>query len=181
MHLPGSGFLGIAQEDEAEFKNGVWEWIYTFSEGGETLTIRLTAEALGNAYEWKVYLSGNSLETNETLDNFLFMTGIVDSDGNSGNWKFYFPGFESAVMDYVWEITSETNYTSNFTFTDPETGEQAIISYERDGDVNTVSLTGDAFESVVELFWNTSTLTGSITINGVKTCWDSSFQETACS
>ena len=179
--LLGSGFLSIAQNSEAELKNGIWEWIYTYSQVGETLTIRLTAEEVGNVFEWNVYLSGNSLQTGESLDNFLFMSGVVDSGDNSGIWEFYYPGNESALMDYEWEIISENNYSSNFTLTDPDTGEQAIISYERDGDVNTISLTGDDFDSVVELFWNTSTLTGSITIDGVTTCWDSSFQETACS
>lgn len=179
--LLGTGFLGIAQDGEAELKNGIWEWTFTYSQGGETVTIRLTAEELGNAFEWNVYLSGNSLQTGETLDNFLFMSGIINSDGTSGGWDYYFPGTASAVMDYEWEITSETNYTSNFTFTDPDTGSQAIISYERDGDVNTVSLTGDDFDSVVDMLWNTSTLIGSITIDGVTTCWDSSFQQTACS
>ncbi|PWN07027.1 hypothetical protein [Rhodohalobacter mucosus] len=178
--LLGAGFLSIAQQSNGELDDGIWEWTFTFSQGGETLTIRLTAEALGNAYQWNVYLSGNSLQSDETLDNFLFMTGTVESDGSSGNWDYYFPGFESVAMDYEWELTSETSYTSDFIYTNPDTGSQAIITYERDGDVNTVNASGDDFDTNADLLWNTSTLEGSITLDGVTTCWDSSFQEAAC-
>jgi hypothetical protein len=179
--LLGSGFLGLGQQNNAELNNGIWEWEYTFSQGSESITIRLTAEELGNSYEWNVYLSGNAFEPGQTLDNFLFLTGVVESDGGTGSWEYYYPGFQSVFLDYEWEKTSETSSTADFTFTDPDTGDQSIITYERNDDEFSIIATGDNFDSDASLFWNASTLTGSITLDGVQRCWDSSFQETACS
>ena len=178
--LLGTGFLGLGQQYDANLNNGVWEWEYTFSQNGQTVTIRLTAEELASSYEWNVYLSGNAFGTEQPLDNFLFLTGVVDSDGSSGNWDYFYPGFTSVFLDYEWDKISETSEMADFTFTDPDTGDQSIVTYSRDDSEYTVTATGNEFDSDASLVWNTETMTGSLTLDGVQRCWDSSFQEIPC-
>jgi hypothetical protein len=164
----GTGFLELAQSEEARFSNGVWEWDYTFQQGGESLTVRVTAEEVSGGHRWNVYLSGNFSDLGQNLDEFLFLTGIVNNDGTSGGWNYFSPDSENPFMSYNWNITSATEYEAEYTFSDPEDESVFTIRYERDGEENFIFLTGDEFESGIDVYWNTTTLTGYIVEDGVK-------------
>ena len=177
----GTIFLELAQSEDAEFKNGIWEWTYSFQQGSESLLIRITAKPVSTGYEWKVFLSGDFTGLGQSLDEFLFLSGTVNSDGTSGFWSFFDPDSQNPILSYEWNITSATEYSAQYTYNDPEEEDFFTISYERDGVDSYIFLTGDEFGSGIDVYWNTTTLTGYIVEDGVKTCWDSNFEETACS
>jgi hypothetical protein len=177
----GTGFLELARSEDAEFKNGIWEWAYSFQQGSESLSIRVTAKPVSSGYEWSVFLSGNFSGLGQSLDEFLFLFGTVNSDGTVGDWNYFTPESQNPFMNYSWEITSATEYEAEYTVTDPDEGTVFTISYKREGVENYIFLTGDDFDSGIDIFWNTATRTGYIIEEGVKTCWDSNFEETACS
>ncbi|TVR28519.1 MAG: hypothetical protein EA390_11830 [Balneolaceae bacterium] len=179
--LLGTGFLELARSDDAEFKNGMWEWAYSFQQGSESLSIRVTAKPVSSGYEWNVFLSGNFSGLGQSLDEFLFLSGTVNSDGTGGGWNFFDPESQSPVLFYKWDITSATVYSVEYTFNDTEEGDDFTISYDRDGHENFIFFTGNQFDAGVELYWNTNTLNGYIVQDGEKRCWNSNFEETACS
>ncbi|MEX0822990.1 MAG: hypothetical protein WD008_01300 [Balneolaceae bacterium] len=177
----GEVFFGLAESSEAEFSNGEWEWTYTFSEQGETITLRLTAAEVTDGIEWSMYISGNFGEFNQNVDEFLFISGFTASDRSEGNWSYYYPeGGETPVMSYQWEVTSETEYTFTSTIIDPDNGNEFVISYTRTGAENTLNYTGDDLNNDIEVYWNTDTMTGYIDNGEEIRCWDDTFAETAC-
>jgi hypothetical protein len=178
----GTTFLDLTVGEEHSYDNGTWEWIYTFEQANETLTIRVTArEATGNAFTWNIYLSGNLAQFGQGLDEFLLLSGTVNEDGTLGGWNFYSPELSEPLLEYAWEIISSNEYNASYTYTDPEEDTEMVISFERTGDENIVTLTGDEYGTGIEIYWNTTTQTGYIINDGIQTCWDSNFEMTECS
>lgn len=177
----GDVFFGLAESSEADFSNGEWEWTYTFDEQGETITLRLSAAEVTDGIEWAMYMSGNFGEFNQSVDEFLFISGFTSSDRSSGNWNYYYPASgDTPVMSYEWDATSETEYSFTSTINDPDDGTQMLIEYVRSGDENTLNYSGDDL-AAIEVYWNTDTMTGYIEEDGDRRCWDDTFAETACS
>lgn len=178
----GEIFFGLAESSEAEFSNGEWEWIYTFEEQGETITIRLTATEVTDGIDWAMYITGNFGEFGESVDEFLFISGFTASDRSEGNWSYYYPGSgETPALNYDWEVSSETEYTFTSTVTDPDNGNEFVISYIRTGAENTLNYSGDDLNDDIEVYWNTDTMTGYIDNGEEIRCWDDTFAEVACS
>lgn len=177
----GQTFLMFTQSQQATFENGVWVWSFTAPDGDEEFSIRTTAEELSGGVEWNVYLSG--LFDGESVTEFLYLTGFISNDRQSGEWKYFTPGTTNQpVLEYQWETIDENRATFSMIFTDPEEGIQSSVEYERNGVENTLQYSGFDTDGNVLVYWDSSTGTGYIDREGEdRRCWDESFAETACS
>lgn len=178
----GNVFLGFfnPQQSDPDFDDGSWEWTYSYSYEGESWEMRSVAQEQGDgSISWALYITTTSAE-GPNLDNFLFMDGTTSADGSSGSWNIY--DFESgssqSVMSFTWNRTGPDNYTSSFTINGSET---VTIDYTQDGADHTMEIASSGGTQDAVVVWNTDTGAGSITEGGTTSCWDSSYQEVACS
>lgn len=176
----GQSFLMFTEGREPTFEDGVWEWSFSFSEGGDEFSITTTAEEFSGGVEWTVFVSGNI--DGESVTDFPFIQGFYSNDNKIGNWQYFSPDNPSQpFLEYEWETIDEQNYNFSTNFNDLDNGIQSSISYVREGVDNTLEFTGfDASVDVI-VYWNLDSETGYIERDGERRCWDDSFEEVACS
>ncbi|CAN5235805.1 hypothetical protein BH23BAC3_BH23BAC3_07220 [soil metagenome] len=177
----GHSFLIFTQNQNATFEDGKWVWTFSYNAGGESMTIKTTAEEVPAGTEWNLYLSGNF--EGETIDEFKYLTGIISSDGNSGTWEYFIPGETGQpYVVYEWQTISDTQFNFSSIISFPDEDGEFRIDYERDGDNNYLEYSGFDFEQDVFVFWNSSTGAGYIDRSGQdRQCWDDTFAVTTCS
>lgn len=174
--LPTS-FTASADGVEASFNNGIWEWSYTSSGAGASVTVRLTAEVKIVQTNWAMYLSASNGEI--SFDNYKFIDGFVKNSSNGGEWNFYAFEEESTtpVMSYTWDVESETDAVFTVTF-----GESSFssLTYVKDLPDNTLTITDEASSSSI-IYWNSTTGTGYVETSGQgQVCWDENGDNVAC-
>jgi hypothetical protein len=176
------GFFQSASQEGADFKDGAWVWDYTYSYGGESVSIVLSSRESGGDILWDMTWSYQGPE--QSFDDYTVITGRTSKDGNRGSWTFNSLDADNSeeipLLESTWEkdgeskITIETNYYS-------ENSLIGTYSYNQDGSEFSLSVDDveEDFDSIVN--WNTETMTGYYESDGEKKCWDSNFQDTACS
>ncbi len=177
----GESYLMFTQFDDAEFQNGMWVWTFSIEEDGEMLTIRTTAEEVSGGIEWKIYFSG--VFDDEVVDEFLFVSGFVSNDGNSGGWSYYFPnddGISVKFLEYEWSMQGEDNVTLSYTIFDEDGNVAGNVEYVQNGPEHTITMENFGFNDFVEVFWNTDTGVGYVIEDGEQTCWNQNFENVAC-
>lgn len=182
-------YLNEADQEEADFNDGVWEWSYTLSEQGVSATYRTTAEELANAVEWATYWSFDDGQGNG-VDNYKIFEGTISNDGLSGDWTFNATAYDEDVeeetpfLTSTWDNASETEKEITLVMygeaMDDNTSEETATIYfeQNDADFSMSYDFADGEEYLVE--WNTDTNVGSITSNGETICWDENLQDVAC-
>lgn len=177
----GEVYLGFTRSSDAEYEDGTWTWTFTSSESGVDISVRTTSEQLQNGYQWNLYVSG--LFNDETVTEFQFLSGFVSDNGDSGNWQYFSPNSsEQPIMEYQWEVISETESSFTTIFRNSDGSDEQRIIYERNGVDNTLEYIGFANYDDLVVYWNSESKTGYIDRAGEdKRCWDASFKETACS
>lgn len=179
--IPGQTYLEFTRSNESVFEDGVWTWTFTSSQSGVDVSVRTTAEQLQNGYQWNINISGSF--NGESITEFLFLSGFISDDGNTGNWQYFSPGQgEQPILEYLWEVTDEAKYSFSSVIAGSSSEDQQRIDYVRDGADNTLSYTGLTSGGDLEIYWNSDTGTGYIDREGEdRRCWDASFAETSCS
>lgn len=176
-----SGLLEMAENEEATYENGQWVWEYTYSESGGTAKIKLTAkENSGNGtVNWAFFVS----ESEQNIENYKFMEGTVAADGSSGNWKIYAftqEGPSQAQFSFDWIITAEDDLELTLTYNLAE--EEGSLSYSREGSIFELTVSPVSSNTTAVVHLDISTQNGYyINLEGVKSCWDSNFQDVTCS
>lgn len=176
-------FLNPANNSEATYNNGVWEWNYNISQNGNTVDIRTTAEKMSDgSIKWAMYWSVDTESI--TLDNYKLLEGTVTEDGKEGGWSFNSLNPETneevVAMTADWEITSDVEKDLTIKVYDAGTL-SATITYQRNGAEYTMTIDNSSQTNNVVISWNTDTKTGSIVYEGTEKCWDSEFQDISCS
>lgn len=175
--LPES-YMSTAQNADATFDNGVWTWVYSASGGGASVSIRLTAEVTKSKTNWAMFLTLNSQEVN--FDNYKYLDGFIQNDGQSGEWSFYPFYMESSVpvMTYDWNIESDEK--ASFTITvDQQSTSNSTFSYVKDSPDNTITITQSTSTSII--YWNDATQEGYYQADGEdRYCWDATSNNVTC-
>lgn len=176
-----------ANQEEADFNNGVWEWSYTYNFEGMSASYRTTAEEVGNSVKWATYWSYDDGQ-GDSVDNYNIFEGTVSNDESTGDWTFN--AMDSDLQEEVpfitstWNFTSDTEKEINLTMygdaiDDESANETATINFEQNGADFSMDLNfADGEDHLVT--WNTDTNVGSITSNGETVCWDENFQDVSC-
>ncbi|REL24294.1 hypothetical protein DYD21_18985 [Rhodohalobacter sp. SW132] len=179
----GMSYFTFLQQNQAEYEDGVFNWTFSFTEGGESLTIRATAEESAGQVLWTLYMSGYWDDMEESLDEFKLLTGTVSEDGQSGQWRYYTPEYpDDPFLQYDWAVSGDDQVSFTSTIMEPEEEYQLIVDYQRDGTDNWLTYSGvDTMDDVL-IFWDGSSGAGYIEqAGGERECWDETFAEASCS
>lgn len=176
-----TGFLSSAQSSNAEFNNGIWEWDYSYNYGGNSASVRLTAEEQNTAVDWDVFITLSSPELN--FEDYNVMSGTTQNDGLQGQWTFNAfqeGGTETALLESEWTAESETERQLSVDIFDNGTT-TASINYDQAGDEYTMMIDfTDESTSDTEIYWDTNADVGYIDRDGEdKKCWQGSGQNAA--
>lgn len=171
--------LEAAKNSEPEYMgDGEWQWTYDPPQVGGSA--QLVANTGREEVTWSLYLTYDQQET----DPFLLFSGTSTYDGKEGVWNIHNIQNGDVVASSNWEITEElTSLDMNF-YEDGSNTAIATIAYEFDGEVRTISLFQAEENTTVIVEWNIETKAGFIIApgfnGGEKACWDSQFQDVAC-
>ncbi|MDZ7693943.1 MAG: hypothetical protein U5K69_22965 [Balneolaceae bacterium] len=166
---------------DAEFSNGMWEWTYSYSYGGESVEIRRTVAESANQYTWAVYISYSGTQ-GPSFDNYKLMEVTTSAEGDVGTWNLYPFETESdeTILSMDWDYSDENNQEANYLFSDEEGVEQFDIAYSnQDADFSILIESSDSDPILVN--WNEDTNEGLIESEGETLCWDSTLNDVACS
>jgi hypothetical protein len=164
-------------DPEVQGDNWVWEYSYSFE--GESLTIKVTSRAVNNAQNWELTYSYSG--ENEDFEDALLLSAQVRHDGSGGSWQFHDMLEPDAAPVFQVDYEIEDGITTLLDLYYDENAERFL--FESDGTIS--SLTWWENSTIAsELVWNNDTFEGYIESvqynNGVRTCWDSDFQNTEC-
>ncbi len=176
------GFFQGASQGGAEMKDGSWVWDYTYSYGGESVSIVLTSRESGGDIIWDMTWSYDGADG--SFEDYTVITGRTSKDGNSGSWTFNSldetGSNEVPLFESTWEkdgddnLTIETKYYS-------ENSVAGTYGYSQNGSDFSLSVNDSEEDFDSNIYWNTETMTGYYESDGEKKCWDSNFQDTTCS
>jgi len=177
----GRSLLTFTEGQDPTLEDGMWVWNFDFGDGNEEFSIRITAEELMDGVEWNLYMSGDF--EGESVSEFLYLSGFASNDEQNGNWRFFSPeDSNTPVVEYQWDIESESVSEFSSIFNDPESDMQGRIDYNQEAPENFLEYSG--FDENVDaiVYWNSDTGEGYVDrANQDRRCWDETFEETECS
>jgi len=173
-------FFQQDQWGEPEVDGDTWIWEWSFAAEGESLTMTITAEDVGNERHWELRYTTEGSE--EDLTNALLIASQVRLDGSGGAWQIHdFFETEEPVFQVEYELDGDITTMVDMRFDDDEDGR---FQYERDGDISSLQVHDVYSSGLTFLEWNNETGTGKIESpnyrDGEIVCWDENFQDTGC-
>lgn len=176
-------WLGLTQM-EGKKSDGRWIWDFTFPTEEGVFSMVLSARESGNEFLWDMTISMSGGDVN--INDYKMFEGRTNMDGSRGSWTFYSMDFEGGhqgpMLVSEWEQKSETEIVIETRFYHENGSEEGLFTYTQSG-VN-YSLVGNFSDSdteTVTIVWNTDSMVGYLDHNGERKCWNSNFQDTACS
>lgn len=182
----------ILAADTVEPERGFnyWEWNYLFAAEGDTGIVRLAGEEQTEpVHLWSMFITVD-IQDGPSLENYLFMQGIVHNENQYGEWYIYDPVSSETVegagpnIIISWDIENEESYTVtvsiNYDVLSQGQGEQVEINYTRLQDEYSFNMESYYGEYYFFILWNTATSEGYIDFGGDRQCWDSMLQDTSC-
>lgn len=177
-----SSYFAEADRDEAEYDDGTWTWEYNYSWAGESVTIVLESEELENEIRWSMTWSYSG--ENENVENYTMVEGTMALDESYGSWKFNDldpeTGEHFALMETTWEVESETSGQIETVIYDGATA-QGTYLFEWDGAEHTITFSSQNEDETIVVYWNEETGNGYYQDSEGQKCWNSDFEEVACS
>ena len=171
-------------DPERDGDTWIWEWQVNIE--GESVSMVITAEPVGDERHWEMRYSAQGVEGQDDFEDVLFIAAQVALDGSGGAWQMY--NFTSEPDDPVFSMDYALNEDLT-TMVDlrfqEEDDDDSRILYESDGATGSLQLWGlYGNQSHSLLNWNNDTGTGSIESpdfrDGERICWNDSYQETDC-
>ncbi len=181
-------FLLVTSQREPEFQDGVWVWDFPFTVDGELIDeeedfdvdVFVTANVNENANRvvWEFQISGTGTPFGD-LEDFTIFSAETSLDNSSGEIQFFSPeNPDVPILDVEWDITATNEKDISLTIIatddeEPNGSPQTILIGFTEGDGNEFSLTFNdgSEEAPIVIEWNSDTLEGSITSEGVTCYW----------
>lgn len=160
-----------------------WVWDFTVPSEEGVFSMVLTSRESGSDFLWDMTISMTGSDVN--IKDYKMLEGRSSKDGNRGSWTFHSMDFEGShqgpVLVSEWDRKSDTEIEIETKFFHENGSEEGRFTYTQNG--ANYSLVGSAFDSseAIRIVWNTDTMLGFIEVGGERKCWDSNFQDTACS
>lgn len=177
--------INAAQNAESEtVAEGEYQWRYTAENQEDDFSVLLTAKVDSEGeVEWNFFVTTSA--TDPALNNFLFFTGKAEFDGTEGEWKYYDAQENEPVSEIEWDIDNDGSIELNFlVLSDRNGNEGAEIDYEFNGTTKTLVYVDGSNGDTTTIEFNSETNAGFIISpnynEGVKACWDESFEDTPC-
>ncbi len=178
-----SGFLQAANQQDATFTEGEWQWSYMYSYGNETAEILLTSREVADRWEWVLYLTYDDGQGN-SYENYKVMEGTVSEDGLQGTWTFNSLNPETnqevKAFDNSWMVTSDDEKV----FSVKAYAEDGSVDFSADyiqnsSDYDLTYMFSDSNDW--QVLWNTDSNIGSVDDGTEIRCWDENFVNAPCS
>lgn len=187
MTLPVAVFAAAASNTPVyDSGDDAFHWRYMVAAGGITFEADLSGYAMGVQSIWAMRVSRTG---SSPLDDFLWYDGRANLDGTGGEWHVYdasAPSSGTEILEIDWTHPNETSWSLTFTNVNPsaeQVGDQLV--YEVDGELKTVRYLDASALAQIEIQWSTATGAGYIEApnynNGARACWDTNFDNAACS
>ena len=168
--------------------DGTWIWENTVPINGESVTFRLEGDPHGTQIDWRMVISAANL-SGETYDEFTLYTATTALNGQSGEWHLFyrFDGVSTEVLNAEYDEDSDT--VREITFFVPETNPDEAarggsVRYAADGSTRLFDWSEPADGQTHLVEWDATTGAGFIEAwnynNGIRSCWDGSLNDTAC-
>ena len=177
--------INAAQNKNPEIvAEGEYQWMYTAQNGDDDFSILLTAELESDdEVNWNFYVTSSA--TDPPLNNFLLFSGEAEFDGSEGKWSYYDVQESGAVSEIEWDIDNDGTVDLDFSVLSDRNGnEGSEIDYDFDGVTKTIIYIDGSNGDTTTIEFNTETKIGFIISpnynDGVKSCWDSNFEDTPC-
>ncbi len=173
-------------------EDGSWLWTYIYVDNqGSEYSIFLRGKRMDTHVEWKMEVSSN--DPNMILDHFLWFSGEVAIDRDSGYWQFYepatsgiadsdTPGIPSVRIDWL----NNGVYDTRLAFLINKAGDEAegtTLIFEEELETAMIEFYDATNDSTGTIIWHRD---GSGSIEwpdykeGVKGCWDVSQFDIDC-
>ena len=177
---------------QPDFMDGKWVWVYTLKSGADTYESVLEGwfeDHLRDGDFLNLELKTTCTACKTPLDNFLLLSGELDTKGTDGVWQSFSPDLATdggKLWRIAYDVKDGDHRTITFTNgrTDGGDGAGDVVEYARDGDLARVSVkdVSEALDYVSE--WSVTTGAGWLQVpdynNGDKACWDKERKNADC-
>lgn len=167
--------------------NGRDEWVWNYSKiaNQERYEVRLVGRRQNaSTFYWECYVTN----TDRNIEDFLFFKGTSNNSGNEGAWTFYdiiTLNDQDPEIETTWSVQENSAFLSLEVLGEENEYKGDTIDYSFDGTLKNVVFYNVQLDQTSEIQWNVETLAGYLIMpnynNGEKACWDSNFQNVACS
>ncbi|MEX0778345.1 MAG: hypothetical protein WD491_04685 [Balneolales bacterium] len=163
------------QWGDAELRDGVFTWEYSYAFEGEGMSFVVTADELANGdTDWQLRFSLQTAEDN--IENALFLRAIISADGQEGRWTIYnMDNPDEALGTLTFEKEDDVPVYIKFELSEDEFDASQIL-YEVDGTMSSL-IFKDSGQTESEIHWNNATGSGCITKNGEESCWNENYED----
>lgn len=171
---------------DGQLEGDTWVWEFSQSVEGESITMRVTAEEVGNMVNWELRYSF-SAPGEEDIDNALMLSAELQSDGTTGTWAIHDFGEADAdntpAIEFEFMIEDDITTFLEMRVFDEVDGNFENLLYEVVDQTASLSfLLGDVPTTYIE--WDRESWEGFVESddynNGIRSCWDSDFRTTEC-
>lgn len=188
LFIPRAIFKAATKVDPEGGNNGEWNWNYSVDTNDKVFKASLTGQKDKDAGRstWQMHITNN--QTEPALDNFLLFEGQAQLDGTSGYWIYYDwtqPDQQTKISRLDWSNKSENALDLTLkVLSNRNNNINDVIEYQVSDSTKTVTYTDASKSSEIKIHWNSETHAGYLIDpdynNGNKACWDSNFQNVAC-
>ncbi len=180
MAVPAAA-LKSALDADATFSDGAYHWNYSAAQGGKDYDIHLSAvKQLNESVSWVMQVTLDPANSDGCCDNFTFMTGTTESDGNKGAWTIYDPkqpadDVEGLLVTYDMVDATATSRKIELA---KDAGDGwllgGFIEINKTGDDNSVTVDRNpGNDAIGRITWNDAADTGKyLKENGDEICWE---------
>lgn len=189
-------FLLVTSQREPEFQDGVWVWDFPFTVDGELIDeeedfdveVFVTANVNENANRvvWEFQFSGTDTPFGD-IEDFTIFSAETSLDNTSGELQFFSPDNPDVpILDVEWDIAGVTEKDISVTIIasgDEEANGSPVtllIDYTEDDNEFSLTFNDGSEEAPFVIEWNSETLEGSITSDGVTCFWGEDLAVTEC-
>ncbi len=183
MRALPNAFFHEDQWGEPDLEGDTWIWEWSVQWEGESLTINVTSESVGNEQHWELRYTTQGMD--QDLDNALLIASQVADDHSYGGWQIY-DMYDQDKDEPVWnldyEMDGDITTMIGLNFDEEEDGQ---LSYERENDISTLQLwdvANDDSQTLIE--WDNETGAGFIETpnfhDGERICWDENHENVDC-
>jgi hypothetical protein len=188
----------LTAESEPDFENNTFTWAVDAGSDELISSSFITTASINDdgSVEWVIYSEIAGMVPGSGLQQIEFLRGTDNRDHSSGDWEvqiFRELGFSGDLPDPSERFENLFDLFRPFSFNwDVRGVDDKTLTIEREGGSNpffaSFSQNGAEFSfellsdegSLFTIFWDSESGEGFYDLNGERSCWDSSFQDTVC-
>ncbi len=187
VHLitPVAVTVAALQDDQPEFRNGVWEWSTSTIINGQDVEFTLRGDPEGSRVDWSMFITASNL-LGVTYDEFELYTAQTDVSAQTGSWQLFYRlnGTRTNVLNADFAINGDNAKEITYSIPSAQPHGGTAVTYETDGDDRSFFWDQVTEGFLHDVAWDAATQAGSITATnyngGEQGCWDENLDDVDC-